>query len=575
MDKRAIAQLLHDMGTLLELKGENPFRVRAYYNAARTIETTTADLQALFKAKKLSTLKGIGKGIAEIIAEYITTGEVAEYKALKESVPPGLVEMLEIQGLGPKKVMTIYTQLGISTLGELEYACQENRLVTLEGFGQKTQEKILQGILYRKKNAQLYLYPEAFTHATPLFEALAGHKAVLRTSLGGSLRRRKEVVKDIDLLASSNEPHAVMEFFTTRPEVAKVLQRGETKSSVLLEAGIQADLRIVTDTEYPYALHHFTGSKEHNTVMRRLAKSFSLTMNEYGLFHEETQERIVCKDETDIFQALGLHYIPPELRENMGEIEAAQQGTLPHLVEESDLKGIFHVHTYYSDGVDSLETMARAAQKLGYTYIGIADHSQTARYANGLTVDRIREQWREIEHWNTHLSGITLLKGIELEILPDGSLDTYPDEILAGFDFIIASVHSRFTLSEAEMTKRILKALQHPYVTMLGHPSGRLLLAREPYPVNLRAIIEVAAAEKKVIEINANPHRLDLNWQMCKYAKEQGVKLAINPDAHRVEGLTHTQYGIYVARRGWLEASDILNTFPLPQVQAWLTGKGK
>ncbi|RMF89911.1 MAG: DNA polymerase/3'-5' exonuclease PolX [Nitrospinota bacterium] len=573
MDKKEIARFLREMGTLLELSGANPFRARAYHNAARTLETTSADVQALIESGQLSTLKGIGKSIAELITEYVKTGEAAEYAALKASIPPGLLEMLHIPGLGPKKVYTIYQKLGISSVGELEYACQENRLASLEGFGPKSQEKILQGIAYRKKTAQWHLYPEVYPHAEYLCTMLRTHPHVIRISLAGSLRRRKEVIRDIDILVSSDDPPAVSRFFTTVEGVERVLQQGESRVRVLLDVGVQADLRIVSDEAYPYALHHFTGSKEHNVALRQLARSRSLLLNEYGLFRQEEGERIRCRDEGEIFQALGLDYIPPELRENRGEIEAAQEGRLPHLLNEEDIQGVFHVHTHYSDGVDSLEHMARGAQELGYRYLGIADHSKSARYANGLSPQRVREQWAEIDRLNRRLSGITLLKGIELEILPDGSVDDYPEEILAGFDYVVASVHSRFSLPQEAMTRRIIRALQHPHVTMLGHPTGRLLLAREPYAVDLRAVIAAARETGKIIEINANPRRLDLDWEMCRQAKAEGVKLAINPDAHRVADLAYLRYGVYVARRGWLEASDVVNTLSLSEVRTFLKAR--
>ena len=557
MTRQEVSEILDEIATLLELKGENPFKSRAYSNASRTIAALDMDLGEAVRSGALKEVKGIGVALFEKITELVTTGKLGYYEELKASVPEGLIEMIRIPGLGPKRARAIFEHLGVSTLGELEYACNENRLMKLEGFGPKMQEKILQGIQYVRKQKGLFHYPIAADEAELLYNVLKAHKLVQRIAVAGSLRRKKEVVKDIDLLVSAERSGPVMEVFTTLPEVEEVIAKGETKSSVRLKSGINADLRVVSDAEFPYALHHFTGSKEHNVAMRGRAQRLGFKMNEYGLFKGE--KLIACKNEEDIFSKLGLGYIPPELREDMGEIVAAETKKLPNLIEEADIKGIFHNHTVYSDGNATLEEMIEAAQAAGYEYIGISDHSRTAHYANGLEIDRVHKQQKEIDALQKSYKDITIFKGIECDILPDGSLD-YPDEVLASFDFVIVSIHSKFAMTEAEMTKRILKAIKNPYVTILGHPTGRLLLTREAYPVDMRKIIQAAGDCGVVMELNANPMRLDLDWRLCPLAVETGVPVSINPDAHSVEGIKDVPYGVGIARKGWLTRDAVFNT---------------
>lgn len=557
MDKKRVAEILEEIGTLLELKGENPFKSRAYYNAARTIQTLQEDIVELARSGRLAEIKGIGEALQQKITELITTGQLQYYAELKSSFPPGLIEMLRIPGVGPKKVKVLWEKLGITTIGELEYACKENRLVKLEGLGEKSQEKILKGIEYIKRHQGLHLANTARREAESLLEPLQKQPAIKRLSLAGSLRRRKEIAKDIDIVASSQNPSAVMNHFTNLPQVESVVAQGETKSSVVLKSGINADLRVVTDREFPYALHHFTGSKEHNTAMRARAKEMGMKMNEYGLFRGE--ELVPCEDEKEIFAALGLAYIPPELREDYGEIEAAEKRALPRLVEEGEIQGVLHVHSTWSDGSNSLEEMIQAAVDLGFKYIGISDHSKSAFYAHGLTETDLQHQHEEIDRLQKKFSQIRIFKGIESDILPDGSLD-YDREVLQSFDFVIGSVHSRFNLTEDEMTERVIRAIENPFTTVLGHPTGRLLLARESYPLNVHKILDAAADNGVAIEINANPHRLDLDWRFGKYAAERGVILSINPDAHNIEGLADVTYGVGIARKSWLGPDQILNT---------------
>ena len=567
MDKAQIAGALDEIASLLELLGENPFKVRAHRNAARAVETLAGDLAALIANKNLTDVRGIGAHIAAKIETLFTTGALPELDQLRARVPRGVLEMLTLPGLGPKRVKIIWDKLGAATLGELAYACNENRLVALEGFGAKTQEKILKGIETHKAYIAKFLYPQAREAAEALLERIKKSGAAPRAQIAGSTRRGKEVIGDIDLLAASTKPEKVMDSFVTAPGVAEILSRGATKSSIRLDSGMQADLRVVTPDEYPYALLYFTGGKEHNTAMRQRAKERGLKLNEYGLF--KSAARIPCESEEDVFRALGLAFIPPELRENTGEIELAARGPLPRLVELSDLKGIFHCHSNYSDGVESIETMAREAMARGYTYLGISDHSRSAHYAGGLDVDRLKRQGEEIDRLNAKLKGITIFKGVESDILPDGSLD-YPPKVLESLDFVVASVHSAFWNDRARMTERIIKAVENPCATMLGHPTGRLLLAREGYPVDMARIIEACAKHGVIMELNANPHRLDIDWREIGAAKAAGVKIAISPDAHRIPGLDHVAYGVMIARKGGLLKEDIFNTMPVKDVAAEL-----
>lgn len=564
MDAQKVSSMLSEIAALLELKGENPFKIKAYENGARIVEGLGDRLPSLVKERRLSELKGIGPALSEKITELVETGRLPYYDELRKEFPPTIFELLDIPGLGPKKIRQLYQQLNIRSLGELEYACLENRLLTLEGFGEKSQANILHGIQLLKRHQGQFLFSEALEAAEALVGQLAARPDVQRISIAGSLRRRKETVKDIDLVVSSASPAAVMEAFVALPEVTEVVARGDTKSSVRLNSGMQADLRVVADQEFPYALHHFTGGKEHNTALRGLAKTRGIKINEYGLFRGD--ELIPCASESEIYAALEMAEIPPELREDGGEIEAAQAHHLPALVTDEDIQGIFHVHTTESDGRHSLEEMVNAARALGYKYVGISDHSRTAHYAHGLTIERVLAQHEAIDQLQRRYDDIVIFKGIESDILPDGSLD-YPDKILAQFDFVIASVHSRFNMEEAEMTDRVIRAVSHPAVTILGHPTGRLLLSRDGYQINLPKVLRAAKAHGTVVELNANPHRLDLDWRICKEARELGVKISINPDAHNIHGLRDTRYGVGIARKGWLTREDIFNTQSVEQIR--------
>lgn len=554
-----ISRILHDMAVFMEVRGENPFKARAYANAARLVEGWGTRLFELIANNALAEQQGIGPGLTQAITELAATGRLGAYDELRGALPSGIADLIKIPGLGPKKIQSLFATLHIHTIGELEYACLENRLVALKGFGAKTQDKILAGIAYVKQQQGRHRYDLALAEAETVLAALRAHPAVRRVSIAGSLRRRKDIVKDVDLVASTDAPDDVMAFFTTMPRVERVMSHGPTRSAATLVSGIAVDLRVVEDRAFPYALHHSTGSKEHHTLLRGYAKDRGLKMNEYGLFRGD--EEIRCDDETALYAALGLDYIPPELREGSGEIDAAAAHHLPDLVDTPAIRGVFHAHTTYSDGRGSIEDMARAAQAMGYQYLGISDHSHAAHYANGMSPERIAEQRAEIEMVRRKLPGLTLFHGAEVDILPDGSLD-YSDEVLAGLDFVIASVHSQFQQTREEMTHRVVRAIRHPAVTMLGHPTGRLILAREAYAIDMDQVLDAAAAAGVVIELNANPRRLDVDWRVCREAKARGIALSINPDAHRIEGLGDVAYGVGIARKGWLSASDIFNTRP-------------
>lgn len=508
ISKKKVIQILEDIAVLLELTGENPFKSRAYSNAARSLEKADQDVAALVQNARIFDVDGIGDAIGKKLTELVSTGRLEYYEKLKASVPVGHLDMLKIGGLGPKKIHSLYQELGITTVGELEYACYENRLVDLKGFGRKTQENILAGIKRFKQYSERHLYDEASAQADRLLAFLKKHQQVSEASLAGSLRRGYETVKDIDLLAASVHPDALADAFAGPEMAASVIARGDTKVSITLHTGVNADLRIVRPAEFPYALHHFTGSREHNTALRGRARERGIKMNEYGIFRGD--RNIECSSEEDIFAALGLPFIEPELREDMGEIEAAEKGQLPVLVTEKDIRGIFHIHTTFSDGTDSLEKIAAAAKAAGMAYVGISDHSRSAFYARGLDREAIEKQHAEIDRLNRRFAPFHIFKGIESDIGPDGLLD-YEEDVLQQFDFVIAAVHSGFNMPREQMTYRIQKALANPFTTMLAHPTGRLLLSREPYAVDVRFLINAAAEHGKALELNANPHRLDLD----------------------------------------------------------------
>jgi DNA polymerase (family X) len=581
MEKDQVAKVLTEIATLLELKGENPFKSRAYVNAARAIETTSESLDKLIADERLGEIKGIGDAIQKKITELVTTGKLVYFEELKAATPPGLVAMLEIPGMGPKKIKILHDKLGIETVEQLEQACKEGKVAKLDGFGEKTQQNICEGIDRRRQYAERHLLFEAQLLAELLLDALRNHPDVIRCSSAGSLRRQRETIGDIDLLASSKRPENVIDFFVKQPGVLQVIAKGETKASVLFEGGIQSDLRVVSDAEFPFALAYFTGGKEHNIVMRQRAIERSLRLNEYGLFRSKVETRDpklleACRTEEEIFQKLDLQFIPPEMREDMGEFALAEKGEIPRLIEWTDLRGSLHNHSTWSDGKMSLEEIVEFAQGLGFAYWAITDHSKTSIQANGLDAVKLRKQISEIRKINERLANegnsFRLLAGTEVDILAEGKLD-FPDDILAECDVIVASAHQRLALDEAQNTKRIIAAIENPFVHFIGHLSGRLLLQREPQPVNVHAVIDACVATGTWLELNAAPDRLDMDWRHWPYAKSKGVKCVINSDTHRAEHAAFLRLGAGVARKGWLTKQDVMNTLSLEQLRSELQKK--
>ena len=580
MDKTQIAVMLEDIATLLTLKeGSNPFEVRAYEKGAQAVSGLDGDIEQLTRAGKLKGVPGLGATIIKRIEEAVESGHIAFLDELRDSTPQVKLDMLRIQGVGPKKINVIYDNLHVNSIEELEQACREDRVAHLPGFGKKTQDNILQGIAFLTQHAGRFLYPVAEQEAETIRAALATLPQIVRLRVAGSLRRRRETIGDIDVVtsvaddASDEDRRAIMTFFTGQPSVQAITGKGETKSSVVLRSGINMDLRVVKDGQFPYTLHHFTGSKEHHIPLRRRALSMGMTINDYGLFKEMPSglELIPCQNEADLYAALGLAYIEPELREDMGEIEAAagRGEALPLLVEESDLRGVLHVHSTWSDGKNTIREMAEACIARGLTYLGMADHSKFAAYANGLSEDALRRHGEEIDRLNEEFAGrLLILKGSECDILKDGSLD-YADDVLAQLDFVVASIHSNFNLPKEEQTRRMLRAIANPYVSIIGHPTGRVLLEREGYALDMDAVIDAAIEHGVCIEINANPSRLDMDWRLVKRARDKGMKIPINPDAHVIAGLGDMRYGIGCARKGWLRASDVLNAMPVDDLLAF------
>ena len=581
MSKEAIAHTLEGIAQLLDLKGENPFKIRAYQTAARAVETYAGNLEAVAAKGELDQIEGIGKSVAEKIAELVQTGHLAYFDELKAGFPTGIFELFTVNGLGAKKIKALYDKLQISSLAELEAACRDGRVAGLPGFGEKTAKNLLANIEQRQRNAAFHRLGDVAGEAFRLVELLRAHPAVNRASEGGSFRRRKEVVRDLDFVASTADAKTVGEYFVTLPQVQEVIAQGGTKISVRLNDGVQCDLRLVSDAEYPYALHHFTGSKEHHIALRnRALETRGWSINDYRISIADEKKAHhplpTITDEKEFYRALGLDYIAPELRENLGEIEAAANGTLPDLVEPENLRGTFHCHTTASDGHNTLEEMADAAQELGLQYLGIGDHSKSSFQANGQDERRLAEQGEAIRRLNAGYERgnvpFRLFAGVECDLHKDGSLD-FSDEVLATLDYVVVSIHASFTLPQAEMTRRIIRAMENPYVTMMGHLTGRLLLEREGYAVDIPAVLDAAAATGTIIELNANAWRLDMDWRWWHAAKEKGVRCVINPDAHRTEGLQDLWFGVSQARKGWLTRADVVNCLPLGKIEDVLRAK--
>jgi DNA polymerase (family 10) len=582
--KTQIAEILAQIATLLELKGENPFKIRAYDNAARSLETFGGNLGDLQDEEALAKIPGIGKSIAEKIKELAVTGTLKYFEELRAAFPAEILELFSIPGLGAKKIKALYEQLQISSIEQLRQACEAGRVAKLPGFGETTQEKLCKSIEQRAQHSGYFQFGQVANEAEIFRRDLAAHPDALHVDVAGSYRRRREIVHDVDLVVATKKPEEITKSFIGHPLVESVIAQGPTKSSVRLRAGVQCDLRVVIPAEYPFALNYFTGNKEHNIEMRNRALKGGWTLNEYRIAplppdpeakkKKPTAKIPKIRDESDLYRALGLDFIPPELRENCGEFEAAEKHSLPRLIEQENLRGTFHCHTVASDGHNTLTEMAQAAQELGLEYLGIADHSRSSVQAHGIDAAKLRSQLAAIRKLNKEFDGFRLFAGVECDILRDGKLD-FEDEILAELDFAIASVHSVFNLSEAEMTKRIIRALENPFITILAHPTGRLLLKREPYVLDVPAVLQAAAATGTWIELNAAPKRLDLDWRWWPLAKEKGVKCVINPDAHRAERLQDLWFGVGVARKGWLTKSDVMNCLPLGKMEKALTVKRK
>jgi DNA polymerase (family 10) len=578
MTKDEISDILENIARLLELKGENPFKIRAYTNGARALDTLTEDFDKIVARDGLGEVEGIGKALVEKITTLARTGKLEYYEELREQFPPDIFTLFEVPGLGAKKIKALYDQLGVHSLTKLERVCRDGQVAALPGFGEKTAENILKGLDQLKKSAGQFRLGDISGLAESLLDDLRSHPRVSLVQVAGSYRRKKPIVRDLDFIVSTRHPKIVLEDFVGHHLVDSVLAHGETKASVILKNGIQCDIRVVKSEEYPFAVVYFTGSKEHNVRLRSRALDRGWSLNEYRFSVAEGRE---LKEpipevytEADVYRALGLAFVEPELREDRGEIAAAEAGELPQLIEWQNLRGTFHCHTHASDGRASLEEMAHAAEDLGLQYLGIADHSKSSVQANGLDEKRLLEQVARIRELNKTFDGFKIFAGTECDIRKDGSLD-FSDEILAQLDYVVVSVHAAFSLSEAEMTKRIIKAISNPYVTMMGHLTGRLLLTREPYKVNVPAVIDAAAETGTIIELNANPRRLDMDWQWWPLAKEKGVRCSINPDAHTTAGLQDLIFGVGSARKGWLTRGDVINTLPLGQIEKELIRKRK
>src|SRR5438128_5616366 len=582
MTKSEIAVVLEEIAALLELKGENPFKIRAYTNAARSIEAWGGSLSDLKNEEALSKIPGIGKSIADKIKELAATGSLKYLEELRAEFPAAILELFSIPGLGAKKIKALYENVKSSSIEQLLKACETGRVAKLPGFGETTQEKLCKAIEERARHSGYFQFGQITQEAETLKSDLAGHPDALQVDVAGSYRRRKEIVHDVDLVVATKKPEAIAKFFAEHPLVESIIAQGPTKSSVRLRSGIQCDLRVVSVAEYPFADAYFTGNKEHNIELRSRALQRGWTLNEYRLAPlpadpKARKRRAIKKipdvrDEAELYRAVDLDFIPPELRENSGEFDAAEKHSLPKLIEKENLRGTFHCHTTASDGHNTLEEMARAAQALGLEYLGIAEHSRSSIQAHGLDEAKLHAQVAAIRKLNQKFNGFRLFAGIECDILRDGSLD-FPTEVLAKLDFVVVSIHSVFNLSEAEMTRRIIRAISNPLVTILAHPTGRLLLKREPYQIDIPAILDAAAHTGTWIELNAAPKRLDLDWRWWPHAKEKGVKCVIDPDAHRAERLRDLWFGIGIARKGWLTKDDVVNCLPLGKIESELKRK--
>ncbi len=566
MKNKELADLFEKMADVLEFKGENPFKISAYRRASRIIGDLTQDIEEITERGELKNIPGIGEGMAQKIVEYLKTGKISKFEEARKEVSDELIAIMDIPGMGPKTLSMLHKERGISNLSQLEKALEDGSLMGLFGIGEKKIENIKRGILLLKQSKGRMNLGVAFPVAKRIVEALRQKTGSKKIEWAGSLRRMKENIGDIDILATGPDKVKIVHVFTHLPEVKEVLASGQTKASVIVEGGTQIDLRVVEEDSYGAALQYFTGSKGHNIHLRGIAKAKGIKINEYGIF--KGKKKIGGTDEKDIYRALGMDWMEPELREDRGEIEAAQKGRLPKLVQESDIKGDLHVHSKWSDGTSSIEEVARAAQRRGYQYIAITDHSKSLRIAHGLDESRLMKQMEEIDRVNEKLKGFQILKGTEVDILAEGRLD-FPEKVLEKFDMVVASIHSGFKQDRAKMTKRIVQAIENPYLHIFAHPTGRLLGARDPYEVEMDELIDAAKKFGKVLEINAYFERLDLDDIHCRKAKEMGIQVAISTDSHHPDQMWMMSLGVAVAKRGWLEKKDVLNTLSLKEILKW------
>lgn len=568
MVNQQIARIFNEMADILEIKGENPFRIRAYRRAAQNIEGLPKDATQMTEDELLE-IPGIGQDLAGKIRHFIETGRVEAYDELKKEVPEGLVLLLSVPGLGPKTAKLLHDRLKIKDIDDLERLAKEHKLSGLPGIKGKTEENILKGIEMIKRGKERLPIGRVLPVANEILSQLLKKASVKELVLAGSLRRWKDTIKDIDILATSGKPEKVMSAFVHLPMVKDIIMRGPTKSSVVITEGIQVDLRVVEEESFGAALAYFTGSKAHNIRLREMAVKAGLKLNEYGIFRERDNKRLGGKEEEDVYRLLGIPFIPPELREDTGEIKAAMEGRLPKLLEFKDIKGDLHVHTRRSDGSHTLEELVKAAKKRGYEYIAITDHTKGLGVARGLNEEKIVEEMNEIKAMNKRLRGFGLLMGAEVDIRSDYSLDL-PDEILKRLDIVVASIHSGFRQSKEQLTKRLISAIKNPYVTVIAHPTGRLIGERDPYEVDMEKVFESARGMGKAIEINAYPLRLDLNDTYVKRAKEMKIPIAISTDTHVLSQFDYMIYGVSIGRRGWLEKGDVINTLGRKNLLKWL-----
>ena len=558
MKNQGIARIFNDIADLLEIKGENPFRIRAYRRAAQNIEALTKDVAETTKDELLN-IPGIGQDLAGKIEVYVKTGRLRFYEDLKKEVPESLSVLLSVPSLGPKTARLLFEKLNVKDMETLEQLAREHKLSGLPGIKEKTEENILRGHEMLKRGMERQPLGKVLPVANDILQHLKSKAPVKKLSIAGSIRRWKDTIKDIDILATSHDPKAVMKAFVHLPHVKDVLMHGPTKSSVIIHEGLQVDLRVVEEDSFGAALAYFTGSKAHNIRLREMAMKSGLKVNEYGIFREKDDEKLGGKEEEDIYKILGLPYISPELREDTGEVEAAMAGRLPKLVELKDIKGDLHVHTKWSDGSHDFNELIDEAKKRGYEYIAITDHSKGLGIARGLSAERLMEEKKEIDAVNKRLKGFRLIAGIEVDIRSDGNMD-FPDDVLKEMEIVVASIHSGFRQSKEQITKRLVSAMRNPYVSIIAHPTGRLIGERDPYDVNMNEILKVAKETGTAIEINAYPLRLDLNDVYAKMAKEIGVPIVISTDTHIANQFDYMSYGVSIARRGWLEKKDVLNT---------------